>query len=227
MKTLVGLAVVFAVVAAAAPALAEKPEATPETIAAAKAETDRLIAEGGAQAFFTNETDDNVTLYARHKPSGMHCRFVMSQTNSIVLDQAANTGEAVTCRSFNKEFQVTLIVSARRLEGDGKAAYKAFGAADKAAHPREMRAPSVTAPMRDELTRALFKQTFMRWSRSNGVVHRAGMAVIDGWVLTLDASVPEEKVAASEVISDVIWVDALTGALERASERRKGAAAGS
>ncbi|MDQ0462353.1 hypothetical protein QO010_000101 [Caulobacter ginsengisoli] len=222
MRVAACLAVGLALLTSAASALAEEPKASPEAIAAARAETDRLIAQAGGQGFFVNETADDRTLMPRHRASGMGCRFVKTQTNSIVLDAAGTAGEVATCRSYDARYKVTVTVSARRLEGEVKDAYKAFTAADIAAYPGFMLQPDLTRTMMDAKQRAILKRSFNRWSRKDGDLHRAGMIIIDGrWVLTLDATGPGDQVQTTEIVSDVVWLDAIIGALALAIDGDK------
>ncbi|MBN8551888.1 MAG: hypothetical protein J0L52_03205 [Caulobacterales bacterium] len=59
--------------------------ATPEQIAAARAEADRLISEGDAGAFFVN-VSEGAEPRVRHRLSGLTCRFVSGEpTNQVVI----------------------------------------------------------------------------------------------------------------------------------------------
>ena len=83
---------ILAVVAIAlsSPALAqvtirEAEPATPEQMAAARAEADRLIAAGDAGAFFEN-VSEGAEPRARHRLSGLTCRFILGDpTNEVVI----------------------------------------------------------------------------------------------------------------------------------------------
>jgi hypothetical protein len=222
MGSRLAIAALLALLTGAAPTLAEEPKAAPPAIAAARAETDRLIAEAGARAFFVNETADDRKLMARHKARGMGCRFVIAQTNAIALDPASTAGEAATCRSYDARYKVRVTVSARRLEGEDKAAYKAFMAADRAAYPGFMLQPDLTRNMMDAKQRAILKRSFNRWSRKDGDLHRGGMIIVDDrWVLTLDATGPGEAVETTEIVSDIVWLEAIMGALALAIDGEK------
>lgn len=87
MKLFAATALVMALAAVEAHAQS----ATPEQIAAAKAEADKVIAASGAARWFVNATVDNLPA-VRHWPSGMTCRFTLGQRN--VIRQYANDAEA-------------------------------------------------------------------------------------------------------------------------------------
>jgi hypothetical protein len=84
------MAFVLVLTALAAPAQAqitirEAEPATPDQIAAARAEADRLIADGDAAAFFVN-VSEGAEPRVRHQHSGLVCRFVLGEpTNEIVI----------------------------------------------------------------------------------------------------------------------------------------------
>lgn len=81
-------------------ALAPTAKATPEQIAAATAEADRLIANAKAQAYFVNATKDGLPR-VRHIASGMECVFDPGRAENqiVVYASSAAPGDDVSCQT--------------------------------------------------------------------------------------------------------------------------------
>lgn len=96
---------------AATPALAQAPEpaATPEQVAAARAEADRLIAAAQAGDVFENITVDRIPA-VRHRQSGMRCLFEPgeAQNGLHVLESGMPRGEDAVCNGRTGGIQVTI-----------------------------------------------------------------------------------------------------------------------
>jgi hypothetical protein len=92
---------------------APHPPASPEKIAAARAEADALIAATGAPDLFVNTTDSEAPT-VRHIPSNLTCTFDhASPNNELVIGPGPIRGEYVACRS--QSAAMTLSVTATRV----------------------------------------------------------------------------------------------------------------
>jgi hypothetical protein len=109
------LAVCLALVAG--PALAQAQPATPQQVAAASAQADRLIAAADAQAWFENVTD-SASPQVRHRPSGMRCTFVGSAADRIAVFPTGPSGIAqghdVACLTRDEAMSIDLTLYATR-----------------------------------------------------------------------------------------------------------------
>ncbi len=83
---------------------------TPEEIAAARKEGDRILVGDNAQALFDNVTTSR-TIALKHKASGLVCNFALGGANSVTLGRAAATtdrDDAVNCMSGEGDYRETL-----------------------------------------------------------------------------------------------------------------------
>lgn len=96
---------------AATPALAQQsaPAATPEQLAAARDEADRLIAAAQAGDVFENITDDRFPT-VRHRQSGMRCLFEPGdpQNRLVALEGQLPRGDDAACNGRTGGIQMTL-----------------------------------------------------------------------------------------------------------------------
>ena len=101
----------------ATPVLAQSDTATPQQIAAARAQADRLIQRANAQDWFENVTDSALPA-VRHRPSGMRCLFVGNQYDQIAVFPTAQggipAGYDVGCVSREESLGVDLTLYATR-----------------------------------------------------------------------------------------------------------------
>lgn len=111
------LVTAFVLLASPALAQAQPAPATPQQIAAATAEADRLIADANAQAWFDNVTD-GASPVVRHRPSGLRCVFTGSASDRIVVFPTGPSqipqGEDVGCVTYDEALSIDLTLYATR-----------------------------------------------------------------------------------------------------------------
>jgi hypothetical protein len=98
---------------AAAQAYTERGPASPEQIATAKAEADRLIAAGKGEGVFVNESS-GLLAQVRHPKSGLVCQFIPGAAKNAVSVYASGQvprGDDVGCGHNINEIAITTFVT--------------------------------------------------------------------------------------------------------------------
>lgn len=224
---LAGLSAVF-VLALAPVASAQDGPPSPEAVAANKANADKILADGGAAAFFSNETDHDNRMDVRHSASGVFCQFQREGVNALTL--AEPSGDSFACHTEQSgAIKVAWTLTVRRTALPFKDERKA---AEQALKARYSKARTIVEP---GIGRQILKPGERRWAEAgynryyttgDDIVRRRSLIVVEGWLLVLDTEAPRENFAAMELVSNVVWMDALLGAADKAIKDDAAAKAG-
>lgn len=195
---------------ASAPQVNKPPPATPQQIAAAKAEADRIIAASHAGRWFVNATA-GAQPEARHTPSGMVCGFVIGQRNEIRIPEAAAAqGDEVSCVTtlISKDGPpIQLTQSAvrpaapRTVEQELQLAMAAFRQRDPAAKPADGQFSNL------RLGGTQVGHAALRIEMTDGgqrIYARAGAAVVGAWVVTQSLTTPVANARSADLVGELM-----------------------
>jgi len=192
----------------------QTPAATPQEIAAARAQADQIIAAGNAQAHFTNVTRDRAPA-VRHDASGMVCRFEPGSTrNSIriygVRQNMPVQGDDVSCGTTVGDGGFTIYATRYKPlpseAEDMREAVRQMQATYGEIKPYEGTiglAQNDAVPVGQTLT-VLFQHQGRQYGSLTQIAHR------DGWSFKLRASGSSEDIQATALYGSMSFLGMLT-----------------
>lgn len=192
----------------------QAPEASPQEVAAARAQADQIIAAADARAHFTNVTRDRAPA-VRHNASGMVCRFEPGSTrNSIrvygVRANAPTPGDDVSCGTNAGGGGFTIYATRYKPmpseAEDMREAVRQMQATYGELKPYEGTiglARDEGVPIEQTLT-VQFQYDGLRLASLTQIAHR------DGWAFKLRASGPPESFQSTALYGSMSFLGMLT-----------------
>ena len=219
---LIGLVAVAGTASAQGPASQAQPKPTPEQVAAASLEADRLIGSAHAQAYFVNITK-SVVPTVRHLPSGAECSFEPGQQgNEIHVYQSSSLpGEDISCNTVQRpkgalsdivqtnyisrypmtptmnQILADMVASMRQRFPDSKPAGGTFANAQLSQTGSGRTVPPHGAA-REELT-----------IEGHHLFDRAAAGVVNDWVVTQRITAPFELASVADLMGEISLISTM------------------
>lgn len=199
-----------------APLTAVRQPVSAETLAAASAEADRLIASTGAPDLFENLSADGFAR-VRHKGSGLQCAFIPgNDRNTLALfgSPGVPRGDDVGCQTNVGEVYMTFYATRypERLSAQDAADH-----AEAAMRQRYPHARPYTGPVAVADVEGVTEQAAVRFSIMDGPVPSSTHSItakIGDWIFKQRLTHSDESGLAAQAVAESSWADVLRAALK-------------
>lgn len=210
---LISLSLPAVALAEAAPG-AQPGRADQNQVAAARAEADRLIAEGNAAAFFDNVTDGAAPA-VQHRLSGMVCRFELGNPGNrvVIIPSPLPAGDDVACSIQRGDMVFTYYATRYPVDVSAEQAIRDAAAGIQNRYPNARPYSGSRMTMSADGASPTLIAAYIVSEPTGTFYTQALVTVVNDWVLKQRLSMPDTT-PPDDVMSAIGWSITVQEAVE-------------